>query len=291
MRSLHWSEKIEELVTELEGYRWDAILLSETWRHEPAELWETHHNHIFMGAGRYENKHGVGIMLNKRCAIKTTILVNRQHIDLMSVYFPHSKHADHHIEKMYITIEKHMTNNKKCIPIVGGDFNAELGPGKGAEAESTLVDTVVHETEDSTTMRCSEADNLRGGFAHLEHRRPDGWTSTPRRKDEKHCSEHDETRSQPFARIGGERDAHDTITFTGCSSSCDLRAGERLPKQRPLGDEHPERIPEEHLGAQNDSPGRKGRFYRVTIRSKPERVQERKHGNARDHVCCSKEER
>ena len=54
----------------------------------------------------------------------------------MSVYFPHSKYADHHIEKMYKTIEKHMTNNKKCIPIIGGDFNAELGPGKGAECKS-----------------------------------------------------------------------------------------------------------------------------------------------------------
>ena len=126
MRSMHSSEKIEELITELQGYRWDAILLSETWRHEPAELWETQHNHIFMGAGKYENKHGVGIMLNKRWrkriidtdhinerAINTTILVNRQHIDLMSVYFPHSKYADHHIENMYKTIEKHMTNNKK----------------------------------------------------------------------------------------------------------------------------------------------------------------------------------
>ena len=66
MRSMLSSEKIEELVTELEGYRWDAISLSETWRHEPAEIWETHHNHILMGAGKYENKHGVGIMLNKR---------------------------------------------------------------------------------------------------------------------------------------------------------------------------------------------------------------------------------
>ena len=100
-------------------------------------------------------------------------------------------------------------------------------------------------------MRSSEADNLRGGFAHLEHRRPDGWTSTPRGKEnEKNCSEHDETSSQPLVRTGGEEDAHDTINYTGCSSSCDLRAGERLPKQRPLGDEHPERIPEEHLGAQ-----------------------------------------
>ena len=39
--------------------------------------------------------------INER-AITTTILVNQQHIKLMSVYFPHSKFADHHIEKMYI---------------------------------------------------------------------------------------------------------------------------------------------------------------------------------------------
>ena len=51
-------------------------------------------------------------------------------------------------------------------------------------------------------------------------------------------------------RIGGEEDAHEIDTGTGCSGGCDLRAGERLPKQRPLGDEHPERNPEEHLGAQ-----------------------------------------
>ena len=43
MRSMHSSEKIEEMVSEL---RWDAILLSETWRHEQAEIWETHHKHI-----------------------------------------------------------------------------------------------------------------------------------------------------------------------------------------------------------------------------------------------------
>ena len=52
--------------------------------------------------------------INER-AITTTVLVNRQHIDLMSVYFPHSKYADHHIEKMYKTIEKHMLNNKKTF--------------------------------------------------------------------------------------------------------------------------------------------------------------------------------
>ena len=49
-------------------------------------------------------------------AIKTTIMVNRRRIDLMSVYFSHSKYADHHIEKMYKTIEKHMPNEKKVHP-------------------------------------------------------------------------------------------------------------------------------------------------------------------------------
>ena len=111
LRCMHTSDRIEEMVCELEGYRWDAMLLSETWRHDRAEIWETHHKHRFMGAGRYDNKHGCGIMLNKKWrriidteyinerAISTTIVVNRQHIKLMSVYFTHSGYADHHIEK------------------------------------------------------------------------------------------------------------------------------------------------------------------------------------------------
>ena len=92
-------------------------------------------------------------------------------------------------------------------------------------------------------MSSSEADIPRGGSAHLEHRRPDGWTSTPCGKDD------DEASSQTFVRTGGEG-AHDRIKPIGCSSSCDMRAGERLPKQRPLGDEHPESGQEQHLAAQ-----------------------------------------
>ena len=53
------------------------------------------------------------------------------------------------------------------------------------------------------------------------HGRQDGWTSTLRGSDD--------------GKKGSERDR---------------MAGERLPKQRPLGDEHPEHNSEEHLGAQ-----------------------------------------
>ena len=98
MRSMHSSERVEEMVCELDGYRWDALLLCETWRRDKEEIWKTHHKHIFTGAGKYDNNHGGGILLNKKWkqriidieyinerTISTTILVNRQRIKLMSV--------------------------------------------------------------------------------------------------------------------------------------------------------------------------------------------------------------
>ena len=60
----------------------------------------------------------------------------------------------------------------------------------------------------------------RGVSALIEHKRQDDWTFTP-------C-----TRGR-----------------SGCSGGCDVLAGERLPKQRPQGEEHPDHKTEEHLGA------------------------------------------
>ena len=52
------------------------------------------------------------------------------------VLLPLRIYADHHVEKKYKTIEKHTTNCKKYMPIVGGDFNAGLGQGHGTECTS-----------------------------------------------------------------------------------------------------------------------------------------------------------
>ena len=120
MRSMHSSERIKEMVCELEGYRWDAILLNETWRPDKSEIWETHHKHIFIEARKYDSKHGVGIMLNKKWrhriidteytnerAITATIVANNQRIKLMSVYFLHSGYVDHHFENLQNDREAH----------------------------------------------------------------------------------------------------------------------------------------------------------------------------------------
>ena len=101
--------------------------------------------------------------------------------------------------------------------------------------------------------RSSKVANQRGGIAQLEHRRLDGWTSTPSGSDD--ASERDRMagerlqnqRPHPLARIEDEEDAHEIVTGNGCSGGCDLLAGERLPKQRPLGDEHPGHNSEENL--------------------------------------------
>ena len=51
----------------------------------------------------------------------------------MSVYFLHSGYADHHVEKVYRTIEKLKNSSEKSIQIVEGDNKAELGPRYGVE--------------------------------------------------------------------------------------------------------------------------------------------------------------
>ena len=66
VRSLNSSERFEELTQKEEGYRRDTTLISETWRASKAEIRETQQGHIFMGSGKFENKHGVGILVNKK---------------------------------------------------------------------------------------------------------------------------------------------------------------------------------------------------------------------------------
>ena len=50
--------------------------------------------------------------------------------------------ADHHVEKVYRSIGNITNSIQKNIQIVGGDFNADLGPGYGVERVSVGLHTV-----------------------------------------------------------------------------------------------------------------------------------------------------
>ena len=143
-RSLSSSERLEEMFSEIHKVEWDAILISETWR-QSKEIWETQQGHIMVESGKFTNKHGVAIVLNRRwknqinwiqcaceCVVAVSISVNRQPLVLMSVYLPHSGYADHHVEKVFKTILKKNVK-ERCAKIIGVDINAALGPGEGVE--------------------------------------------------------------------------------------------------------------------------------------------------------------
>ena len=64
--SMKSTERVVELVGEAEGCKWDALLISEIWRPDKAEIWESKQGHIYMGAGKFQNRHGVGRLLNTK---------------------------------------------------------------------------------------------------------------------------------------------------------------------------------------------------------------------------------
>ena len=64
-RSLSSNERLEEMFSEIHKVEWDAILIPETWR-QSKEIWETQQGHIMVESGKFTNKHGVAILLNRR---------------------------------------------------------------------------------------------------------------------------------------------------------------------------------------------------------------------------------
>ena len=141
-RSMNASERIEELFQEVQGAKWDVILVSGTWRPND-EVWESNQGHIVMDSGKFTNKHSVAIILNRRwrqrvnwveCVservIAASISVHKQPITLVITYMPHSGYPEHQVEKMYDMILR-VIGTDKSMKMIGGDLNAELGPGMG----------------------------------------------------------------------------------------------------------------------------------------------------------------
>ena len=64
--------------------------------------------------------------------VAASISVDKQPIILVSAYLPHSGYQDNQVERTYKTITT-MMDREESMKIIGGDFDAELGPGDGIE--------------------------------------------------------------------------------------------------------------------------------------------------------------
>ena len=95
-RSLNSSDRTEELIREAEDCKWDALLLCETWRPNKAEIWESRQGHMYMGAGTFDNKHGVAILLNRKLAQKNKSGSKHQRACLRNI--DHSQQAANYVD-------------------------------------------------------------------------------------------------------------------------------------------------------------------------------------------------
>ena len=97
LRSRNSSERIEEMKREFEGCRSNAVVLNEIWRPAKSEIWETHQRPIFMGAGQYENRRGVGILMNKKWRTRINDI---EHINERAInYNDHGKPSSHQADE------------------------------------------------------------------------------------------------------------------------------------------------------------------------------------------------
>ena len=201
---MHSSERIEEMICELEGYRWDAVLLTADLEALPSltNLEDTSQTRIHGSrkirqqtrSWNYAEQEGG----DKKSSIMSTSANGPSQERFWSTInasswwaytFTTFGYADHHVEKMYRTIEKHTNFSKKCIQIVGGDLNAELVPGCGVERTWVLVRTLSMKKKKKrrlgwSTGRCLKISQHSTRYAEwrLENKRLTDLPKEPRSK-------------------------------------------------------------------------------------------------------------
>ena len=141
VRTLRVDGKLEELIHELDRYRWNILGLSEIRKKGINEI-QTLEGHKLYYVGN-ESKHinGVGFIVNKQItstvmcfnAISDRIAIIRLqatpfNISIIQVYAPTTEHSDEEIEVFYNNLQNVIkTVSKKDILVIQGDWNAKIG--------------------------------------------------------------------------------------------------------------------------------------------------------------------
>ena len=140
-RSYTSEERFEELLSEMRGIEWDAILCNETWRETKEEFDTLDSGHMWLGSGGTAGKHGVGILLHERWANTVhrwralsprlgllELNTGRLKLTLAVVYMPHCGYSDVAVEEMYQKLSSitRESRSRKRLLVIAGDWNAEV---------------------------------------------------------------------------------------------------------------------------------------------------------------------
>ena len=143
-RSVQAEERFEEMLKEIEGHAWDAVIVNEAWCELPEELIQLPDRSLWCGSGGTAGKHGVGVLqhrdwkLDNFKAISSRLCVvnatkNGVRLSLIVAYLPHGGYSDDAVEQIYddISTQIGLARKDRRRIVLGGDWNAEVASATG----------------------------------------------------------------------------------------------------------------------------------------------------------------
>ena len=155
VQSIRTDRRLEDLLSEVALCQFDLLCLSECWRADADECIETVNGDLvyLSGGSMYR---GVGVIISSAqfrkkiehvsfhvysprvCLLK--FCLGELKCECFSLYFPTAWDTDVEVEGMYETLQSLLDNCRAsgAIPIIGGDFNASIGPLLDGEDDDLL---------------------------------------------------------------------------------------------------------------------------------------------------------
>ena len=143
LQSIRETSRFQDFITELDCISYDLMFLSETWRSETEESFETPRGDLIFLSGGTSSK-GVGICVSNDLkqqmskmsfhAISNRICILRfamfgRSFKVFACYFPTCWDADQAVEELYEILSLFLDAERgtNSVILLGGDFNAKLG--------------------------------------------------------------------------------------------------------------------------------------------------------------------
>ena len=151
LQSIKLDDRFYDFIAELNQCCFDIFLFSETWRAEEVFVTPAGHKLCFSGGDGESGRQGVGVAIHKRLlqqinSISFSAFSNRvcqlqfslctTYFRCIAVYFPTTWHSEDDVEQVYTLLGFFLDASVKdgCVPVLGGDFNACIGPLANPEA-------------------------------------------------------------------------------------------------------------------------------------------------------------
>ena len=148
---------IEDMTEQLDGERWDAIMLQEGPKVEEDTYKILRNGHAFFAGGCSTSKRSVGIVVHRRWVHRQAKLKFRAvcprilyidfdlhdiHLRLVSAHLPHLEYTADEYEACLLAVEDIVitARREKRQTIVGMDANAVIGERWGADSERIIGD-------------------------------------------------------------------------------------------------------------------------------------------------------